>query len=148
MAEKEQSEKEISGNVVNIKEYAKRMLKPDYDLICQELLPKDVYLFTEKYLNGKTDKELNLKTKDSKILKEKLIKIILRIKTNSLNGISQTQLEYRCRKLNKSKDYINFCVDAFIHKLSNRELSDKYFLSVETVKHYKVLRKKELIEII
>lgn len=144
MAEKKQSEKEISGNVVNIKEYAKRMLKSDYDLICQELLPKDIRLFTEKYLNGKTDKELNLKQKDSKILKEKLIEIILKIKSNSLNNISETQLRYRCRKLNKSKDYTDFCIDAFIHRLSNKELAKKYYIEIETVKHYKVLRKKEL----
>ena len=144
MAEKEQSEKEISGNVVNIKEYAKRMLKSDYDLICQELLPKDIEFFTEKYINGKTDKELKLKPKDSKILKEKLTRVILKIKSNSLHNISETQLRYRCKKLNKSKDYTDFCIDAFVKRLSNRELSDRYFLSIETVKHYKVLRKKEL----
>lgn len=145
MAEKEQSEKEITGSVVNIKDYAKRMLKSDYDAIVSELLPNDVILFTEKYLNGKTDKELKLNQKDSKILKEKLIKIILKIKSNSLHNISETQLRYRCRKLNKSKDYADFCVDAFVHRYSNRDLGDKYFLSIETVKHYKVIRKKELI---
>ena len=141
MAEEKQLDKEITVNVVD---FTKRMLKSDYDIIVSELLPKDAELFTEKYINGKTNEELNLKSKDSKILKEKLAKIILNIRTNSLNGISQTQLEYRCRKLNKSKDYTDFCIDAFIKRLSNRELSDKYFLSIETVKHYKVLRKKEL----
>lgn len=142
MERKEQSENEIIGSVVNIKDYAKRMLKIDYDLICQQLLPKDVHLFTEKYLNGKSDKELNLKSSESKILKEKLTKIITSHITHSLDNISETQMRYRCRKLGKSKEYTEFCVDAFVYKLSNKELAEKYMLEVETVKHYKVLRKK------
>lgn len=145
MSRENQSDNEITASVVNIRDYAKRMLKSDYDAIISELLPNDVILFTEKYLNGKTDKELKLKQKDSKILKEKLTKIILKIKSNSLHNISETQLRYRCRKLEKSKDYTDFCVDAFVHRYSNRDLGDKYFLSIETVKHYKVIRKKELI---
>ena len=47
-------------------------------------------------------------------------------------------------KLNKSKDYTDFCIDAFVKRYSNRDLANKYFITVETVKHYKVLRKKEL----
>lgn len=145
MVNKKELDNGIIENVVNIKDYAKRMLKSDYDLICQELLPKDVYLFTEKYLNGKSDKELNLKPRDSKILKEKLTKIIISYKKQSLDNISETQIRYRCHKLGKSKEYTDFCVDAFVYKLSNKELAQKYYLEVETVKHYKVLRKKELI---
>jgi len=144
MVKKEQSDKEITANVINIKDFAKRMLKSDYEAIISELLPKDIELFTEKYINGKTDKELNLRQKDSKILKEKLTELIIRIKSNSLYNISETQLRYRCKKLNKSRDYTNFCVDAFIHRYSNKKLADKYFVTIETVKHYKVLRKKEL----
>ena len=144
MKEKEKSDKETTETVVNIKDFAKRMLKSDYEAIISELLPNDVFLFNEKYLNNKTDKELKLKSNDSKILREKLTKIILKIKSNSLYNISEPQLRYRCRKLNKSKDYADFCVDAFIHRYSNRDLANKYFLTIETVKHYKVLRKKEL----
>jgi len=143
--EKEKLDKEITENVVNIKDFAKRMLKSDYEAIISELLPKDVYLFNEKYLNGKSDKELNLKSKDSKILKEKITALIIKTKSHSLQNISEAQLRYRCKKLNKSKDYIDFCIDAFIHRYSNKALSDKYFLTIDTVKHYKVLRKKELI---
>ena len=144
MEKENQSDNEITEKVINIRDFAKRMLKSDYEAITSELLPNDVRLFTEKYLNGKTDKELNLTQKDSKILKEKIISLIIKIKSKSLHNLSEAQLRYRCRKLGKSKDYADFCVNAFVHRYSNKDLANKYFLTVETVKHYKVIRKREL----
>ena len=134
--------------MIDIKDYVKKMLKIDYDLICQELLPADIVLFTEKYINGKSNADLKMSEKDSKILDEKLVKIISSHIRNSIDNLSKTQLEYRCKRLNKSKEYTNFCIDAFIKKLKNKELAEKYVIELDTVRHYKFLRKKELTQII
>ena len=37
-----------------IKEYAKTLIKKEYDIFICELMPLDAFLFTEKYINGKT----------------------------------------------------------------------------------------------
>ena len=92
----------------------------------------------------KLNKELKLNTKKSKELNDRLIKAINLVKNASIENISETQLRYRCRKINKNKEYADFCVDAFVNRLSNKELSDKYFIDIRTVAVYKTNRKKEL----
>lgn len=127
-----------------IEEYANTLIKSEYNVFIDELMPIDAYLFTEKYINGKTNKDLKLSSRKSRELNNRLIKAIKLLKNNSIENISETHLRYKCRKINKNKEYADFCVDAFINKLSNKELSDKYFIDTRTVAVYKTNRKREL----
>ena len=127
-----------------IKNYTDNMLKSDFDLICGELLPKDKDLFIEKYINGKTNKELKVSQKTINNLNTKLVKIITIIKKSSLIGISETLLRYRCKKLGLDRDKIEFAVDCFVNDMTRKELAKKYLYEEETIKKYKSKLKKEL----
>ena len=131
-------------NDIEIKDYTRTMIKSDYDLLIAELMPNDKILFDEKYLNGKSNKELNLTNKKLKDFRERVIKAIKLIKTNKLEGISQSLLIYRCKKLGLDKNKIDFAIDCFINGLNRKEMADKYCLEPETIKKYKSNLRKEL----
>lgn len=124
--------------------YVKTMLKNDYDLLMNELLPNDKYIFTEKYLNGKNNKELKISAKRFKEFCTRVVSAIKLIKTNSFENISESIIRYRCKKLKKNKEYIDFCIDAFINRLPNQDLANKYFIDIRSVAVYKTNRKREL----
>jgi hypothetical protein len=129
---------------IEIKEYTKTMIKSDYDLLMNELMPYDREIFTEKYINGKTNKELNLTSKKLNNFRERVIKAIKLIKTNKLEGISQSLLIYRCKKLGLDKNKIDFAIDCFINGLNRKEMADKYCLEPETIKKYRSNLRKQL----
>jgi hypothetical protein len=129
---------------IEIKEYTKIMIKSDYDLLMNELMPYDREIFTEKYINCKTNKELNLTSKKLNDFRERIIKAIKLIKANKLEGISQSLLIYRCKKLGLDKNKIDFAIDCFINKLTRKEMADKYYLDPESVKKYKSNLRKQL----
>ena len=57
---------------------------------------------------------------------------------------TEEQIRKKCLGLNKSENYINFTIDAFVNKMSDNELCGKYFYTDRTVKEYKRLRRREL----
>lgn len=62
----------------------------------------------------------------------------------NVNIATEEQVKERCRKLGKKPEYTKFCIDAFVNKLSRKELAEKYCIEPETVKSYKRKRKKDL----
>ena len=132
--------------MIEIKEYTKKMIKSDYDVLIQELMPYDAEMFVEKYINGKTNKQLNLSSKKSKELNYRLIKAIKLIQSNKLEGISETLLRYKCKKLGKNQHEIQFAIDCFVNNLTRKEMAKKYFLAEETIKKYKSNLRKQLQE--
>ena len=129
---------------IEIKDYTRTMIKSDYDLLIAELMPKDKILFDEKYINGKSNKELNLTNKKLKDFRERIIKAIKLIKSNKLEGISETLLRYKCKKLGKCENEIIFAIDCFINNMTRKELAKKYCYAEETIKKYKSNLRKEL----
>jgi len=129
---------------VEIKEYTRTMIKSDYEILIAELMPKDKVLFDEKYINGKSNKELNLTNKKLNDFRERVIKAIKQIKTNKLEGISETLLRYKCKKLGKTEQEINFAIDCFVNQLTRKQMAKKYYLAEETVKKYKSKLRKKL----
>ena len=129
---------------IEIKEYTKTMIKSDYDLLMNELMPYDKKIFTEKYINGKTNKELNLTPKKLSDFRERIVKAIKLIKNHKLEGISETLLRYRCKKLGLDKNKIDFAIDCFINGLTRKEMAKKYCLEPEMIKKYKANLKKQL----
>ena len=133
----------------------KYMLKTEYNQLIDDLMLDDTtkQIFDLKFLQGKNKKEIStsLNLSISKvsdrldIIKVKLEKIA-KIKSSlfSLDNAVEFDVVYRCKKLGKSIEYRNFCIDAFIKKLKNKELAEKYYISIDTVKRYKRDRRREL----
>ena len=134
----------------------KYMLKTEYNQLIDDLMLDDTSkkIFDLKFLEGKTKKEISTSiglsmsriSERLDIIKVKLEKIA-KIKSSlfSLDNAVEFDIIYRCKKLGgKSIEYRNFCIDAFIKKLKNKELADKYYISIDTVKKYKRDRRREL----
>jgi len=120
------------------------MIKSDFELICNELLPADKELFIEKYLNKKSNKELKVSSIRISNLNSKLERIIGIIKRKSLVGISESLLRYRCKNLGLDREKTEFAVDCFCNDLTRKELANKYMYSEDTIKKYKSKLRKDL----
>ena len=139
----------------DIKNDIKYMLKSEYNQLIDDLMLDDISkkIFDLKFLEGKTKKEISTSiglsmsriSERLDIIKVKLEKIA-KIKSSlfSLDNAVEFDIIYRCKKLEKSIEYRNFCIDAFIKKLKNKELAEKYYISIDTVKKYKRDRRREL----
>ena len=139
----------------DIKNDIKYMLKSEYNQLIDDLMLDDISkkIFDLKFLEGKTKKEISTSiglsmsriSERLDIIKVKLEKIA-KIKSSlfSLDNAVEFDIIYRCKKLEKSIEYRNFCIDAFIKKLKNKELADKYCLTIDTIKKYKRDRRREL----
>lgn len=132
---------------IEVKDYIRTMIKSDYDLLMDELMPYDRLIFAEKHINGKTNKELGLTSKKLKDFNERIIKAIRLIKSHKLEGISETLLRYKCKNLGLDKNKTEFAIDCFVNNLTRKQMPDKYFIEPETVKKYKGKLRKELEQI-
>lgn len=139
----------------DINKFFRTIIKSEYESIKEELLLNDIEqdIFRLKYINKKTNKEIaellnktpSFITKRLVIIREKLIKLPMFSKPSfCCNTATEKQMAKRCRELGKSKEYTNFCIDAFVIKLSRKEMAQKYILEPNTIKQYKRIRRKEL----
>ena len=131
------------------------LIKTEYEELTADLLLNDFQktIFRLKYVDKMSKEDIAnfLNIKISKvnnelfIIRQKLAKLsIFNNKEFNVNNASEYDIRKKCRKLGKNKDYENFCVSAFVEKLPNKELANKYNYSLATIKQYKALRKKEL----
>lgn len=131
------------------------MVKREFEEITADLLLNDFQktIFRLKYVDKLANDDIAnaLNIRLSKVnnelftIRQKLSKLPIFTKEKfNPDTASEYAMRERCRKLSKSKDYADFCVDAFVYKLSNKNLAQKYGYSFETVKKYKTLRRKEL----
>lgn len=131
------------------------MVKREFEEITADLLLNDFQktIFRLKYVDKLSNDDianaLNIRlskvNNELFIIRQKLSKLPIFTKEKfNPDTASEYAMRERCRKLAKSKDYADFCVDAFVYKLSNKNLAQKYGYSFETAKKYKTLRRKEL----
>jgi len=138
-----------------INNYFKTILRTEFEEISAEMLltDKEKEMLRLRYV-AKLDYKLiadilTIREKDVKnrliIIRKKLAKLPI---FNKGKFVADTATEYaikdKCRKLGKSKEYTDFCIDAFVHKLSRKEMAQKYCLEPDTIKKYKSIRRKEL----
>lgn len=62
-----------------------------------------------------------------------------------LSKATEEDIKHRCKQLNKSLEYAYFCIDAFVNKLTRKQMAQKYHLEPDTIKKYKSIRRKELL---
>lgn len=140
---------------MTIKNDIKYMLRSEYNQLINELFldETDKNIFNFKFIQGKSKKEISnliglsyFKTLNRLTIIEEKLNKIAKIKSSlfSCDNASEFDIKYRCNKLQKSKEYTNFCVDCFVNKFKNKELANKYFIEIETVKKYKRIRRQEL----
>lgn len=131
------------------------MVKREFEEITADLLLNDFQktIFRLKYVDKLANDDIAnaLNIRLSKVnnelftIRQKLSKLPIFTKEKfNPDTSSEYAMRDKCRKLGKSKDYADFCVDAFVYKLSNKNLAEKYGYSFETIKKYKTLRRKEL----
>lgn len=141
--------------ISEIKEKMNTLIRIEYEQLTADLLLNDFQktLFKMKYVDKLSIDDIANELYISKfrvnkelfILRQKLAKLPI-FQSNKLDVTTATELQIRdkCRKLGKSKEYADFCVLAFVDKLSNKKLAEIFILSVKTIKAYKTNRKKEL----
>lgn len=131
------------------------MVKREFEEITADLLLNDFQktIFRLKYVdklaNDDIANALNIKlskvNNELFIIRQKLSKLPIFTKEKfNPDTASEYAMRERCRKLGFSKFITDFCVLAFVEKLPNKELANKYNYSVATVKRYKALRRREL----
>lgn len=137
--------------------YFRVMVKREFEEITADLLLNDFQktIFKLKYVDklGNEDIANALNIKLSKvnnelfILRQKLSKLpIFQKQPFDADTSTEYAMRERCRQLGFSKFVTDFCVVAFVEKLSNKKLAEKYNYSLSTVKGYKTLRRKQLNE--
>ena len=129
------------------------MLKRERNLVLDNLvndLEKKIFemKYVQKMSKNQIRKELKIGgNKLDRILNELTEKIIsipeLGFKFD-VYEVSEEKLINKCKELNKSDDYIKFCILAFNQRLKNEEIADIMCIDIETVRKYKIYRKKEL----
>ena len=145
----------MQGFLRRINEYFQLILKSEFEELTAELMLSDIEkdIFRLRYVDKMNSEDiadaLNIKHNEVKnklfIMRKKLSKLpIFSGQEFNPDTASEYAMRDKCRKLGKSKDYADFCVDAFCLKLSNKNLAEKYNYTLETVKKYKTLKRKEL----
>lgn len=133
--------------------FIQTMLKDECDLILENLLSdlqKNIFklYYVEKLCKSDIEKQLKISRykldKNLENIREKIYRIKAFNFKFSCYDTTEKRLVERCKKLRKSDDYIRFCILAFIKKLKNNEIADIMCLDIETVRKYKIIRKKEL----
>lgn len=61
-----------------------------------------------------------------------------------VKGCTLEELLNRCRELGLKTNQVNFCIDAFVNRLTIPELADKYCLEIQSVKNKKQTYKNKL----
>lgn len=131
------------------------LIKTEYEELTTDLLLNDFQktIFRLKYVDKLANDDIanTMGIKLSKvnnelfIIRQKLSKLPIFTKEEfNPNTASEYAMRDKCRKCGLSKFMTDFCVDAFVEKLPNKELANKYNYSIATIKQYKALRKKEL----
>lgn len=145
----------MQGFLRRINEYFQLILKSEFEELTAELMLSDIEkdIFRLRYVDKMNSEDiadaLNIKHNEVKnklfIMRKKLSKLpIFSGQEFNPDTASEYAMRDKCRKLSKSKDYADFCVDAFCLKLSNKNLAEKYNYTLETVKKYKTIKRKEL----
>ena len=129
------------------------MLKREKNLVLDNLvndLEKKIFemKYVQKMSKNQIRKELKMgSNKLDRILNELTEKIMsipeLGFKFK-VYEVSEEKLVNKCKELNKSDDYIKFCTLAFTQRLKNEQIADIMCIDTETVRKYKLYRKKEL----
>lgn len=138
-----------------INQFFKTIIKSEYEEICEEILlsEEEEDIFHLKYIDKKGNNEIAKildKTPsyiDNRLvnIRKKLLKLPIFNKPKfSCDTATEYQIKEKCRKLGKSKEYVDFCIDAFVVKLTRKEMANKYMLEPNTIKQYKRIRRKEL----
>lgn len=141
--------------IKEINQFFRTIIKSEYEEICEEILlsEEEQDIFHLKYIDkkgnseiarivGKTPFYINNRLVN---IRKKLIKLPIFNKSSfSCDTATEYQIKEKCRKLGKSKEYADFCIDAFVIKLTRKEMASKYMLEPNTIKQYKRIRRKEL----
>lgn len=153
--------KEIIGKlyqvtiIKEINKFFKTIIKSEYEEVCDDLClsQEELILFNLKYIEKLTNIEIaehmgktsSFVQKRLFFIRQKLLKLPRFTKKKfDCNTATESELRKHCIRLGKSKEYIDFCVDAFVNKLTRKEMAQKYLLGVNTVKQYKMQRRAEL----
>lgn len=73
------------------------------------------------------------------LLAEKLLRDKFMVET-----CTEEQMLTRCHELGFRQQQIDFCIDAFVNKIPEKELSNIYFIEVQSVRNKKQYYKKKL----
>lgn len=141
--------------IKEINKFFRTIIRSEYNEICEDLClsEEELLIFNLKYIEKKTNIEIaehigktsSFVQKRLFFVRKKLMKLPQFTKKRfDCNTATESELRRRCIRLGKSKEYTDFCVDAFVNKLSRKEMSRKYLLGVNTIKQYKMNRKTEL----
>lgn len=129
------------------------MIKSEYELILDNLiidLQKEIFtlFYVEKLSKKDIENKLKISnytlSKNLEIIREKISKMPEFDCKFRCDDTTEYRLRDRCRKLGKSDDYEEFCVMAFIKKVSKSELAERFNIDEDTVRKYIKLRKREL----
>lgn len=142
-------------NISEMNTYFRCLIRTEYEQLKSDLLLNDFQetIFRLKYIDrmGSDDIANALNIRLSKvnnelfIIRQKLSKLPIFTKEKfNPDTASEYAMRDKCRKMSYSKFMTDFCVDAFVEKLSNKELANKYNYSLSTAKKYKTLKRKEL----
>lgn len=85
--------------------------------------------------------EMGLKQKCEKELIE-----LTKPKPFNVKCCTLDELLNRCRELGLKTNQVDFCVDAFVNRLTIQELADKYCLEIQSVKNKKQTYKNKLMK--
>lgn len=141
--------------IKEINKFFKTIIRSEYDEVCDDLClsQEELILFNLKYIEKLSNIEIaehigktpSFVQKRLFYIRQKLLKLPqFNKKKFSCNTATESEIRKRCIRLGKSKEYADFCVDAFVYKLSRKEMAKKYILGVNTIKQYKMQRKLEL----
>lgn len=141
--------------IQEINKFFKIIIRSEFEEICDDLClsKEELKIFNLKYIEKKTNIEIaehigktsSFVQKRLFYIRQKLLKLPqFNKKKFSCNTATESEIRKRCVRLGKSKEYADFCVDAFVYKLSRKEMAKKYILGVNTIKQYKMQRKFEL----
>lgn len=61
-------------------------------------------------------------------------------------GCTLDELLDRCRELGLKTNQVDFCIDAFVNRLTIQELADKYCIEIQSVKNKKQTYKNKLMK--
>lgn len=77
---------------------------------------------------------------------DRLISEFNKPKQFNIVGCTLDELLDRCRELGLKSNQVEFCVDAFVNRLTIQELADKYCLEIQSVKNKKQTYKNKLMK--
>lgn len=141
--------------IKEINKFFRFMIRSEYEQITEDLClsQEELTIFKLKYIEKLSNIEIakhigktfSFVQKKLFLIRKKLMKLPQFTKKKfECNTATESEMRRQCARLGKSKEYADFCVDAFVYKLSRKEMAKKYILGVNTIKQYKMYRKVEL----